>query len=103
MREEPRRRTLSDHVRGLTNIVSDALNTLDATSDVPPQVVDQAARAITDALGKFTHVPDGSEVTKIVQSALETAGEGAGAAAEVASDIAGNIVEGVGDIDLNLG
>ena len=102
-RKQSGRNRLSDRFGGLADVVARAIDSANLAPDTTGRAIEGSARSITDALGKLTHVPDSSEVTKIVAGALESAGEGAGAAAEAAGDIAGNIVEGIGDIDLNIG
>ena len=100
MEQDPGQRRIRDRFGGLRDLI---YNTLDAASELPPETIRASVETIVDKVGDLTHVPNTGEVTKIVQNALETAGEGAGAAAEAAGGIAGNIVEGLGDIDLNVG
>ena len=97
------RKRLSDRFGGLADVVARAIDSANLAPDLTGRAIEGSAHAITDALGKLTHVPDSGEVTRIVQGALETAGQGAGAAAEAAGDIAGDIMDGIGDIDLNIG
>ena len=98
MEQDPGQRRIRDRFGGLRDLVYN-----DAASELPPETIRASVETIVDKVGDPTHVPNTGEVTKIVQNALETAGEGAGAAAEAAGGIAGNIVEGLGDIDLNVG
>jgi hypothetical protein len=102
MQQEPKRRKLSDLMNDLTGIVSDALDSANLAPHLPVTAIEHGAKAIADALGALDRLPNADEVTKIVAGALEIAGEGAGAAAEAAADVAGAILEGIGDVDLNI-
>jgi len=96
MEEHPKRNRLRD-------IVQDALDTALSVGDLPSGAVDASAKAIADGIGALKHVPSAEEVARIAAKALEGAGAAAGDAAEAAGKVAEGVLEGIGEIDLNLG
>jgi hypothetical protein len=65
--------------------------------------IDASAKAIADGIRALEHVPSAEEVVSVTTKVLEGAGAAAGDAAEVAGRVAEGVLDGIGDIDLNLG
>ena len=97
MQEEqpPKRRRLRD-------LVHDAL---DATSmlDLPSGTIDASAKAIAEGIRALKHVPTANDIVSVTTDVLEKTGAAAGDVAEAAGKVAEGVLEGIGDIDLNLG
>jgi predicted urease superfamily metal-dependent hydrolase len=94
--QPPRRNRLRD-------IVEDALDTALTATDLPSGTIDASAKAIADGIRALRHVPTAEEVASVTTKVLETAGAAAGDAAEAAGKVAEGVLEGIGDIELNLG
>ncbi len=88
--------------RRLRDLVTDAFDVFFQTAELSSGAVAAGVDAVVDSVGKLARTPGVDEVTAIVKVALEKSGEGAVAAAETAGDIAEKIVEGLGDLDLDI-
>lgn len=99
MQEEPQN---PERKRRLHDLVSVAFDTFIETTQLSTGALEAGVDAVVDSVGKLARTPGVDEVAAVVKVALEQSGEGAVAAAETAGDIAEKIVEGLGDIDINI-
>lgn len=94
--QQPKRRRLRD-------IVHEALDAAFTVTDLPSGTIDASARAIAEGIRALKHVPSAEEVASVTTKVLESTGAAAGEVAEAAGKVAEGVLEGLGDIDLNLG
>jgi hypothetical protein len=71
--------------------------------DLPSGAVDASAPAIAEGIRALKHVPSAEEVVSVTTKVLENTGVAAGDVTEAAGKVAESVLDGLGDIDLNLG